>query len=59
MKVAAFVIESDDAEIYGLESLYDGVRLSVIWHIWSRRIPLENSSTEQERSATGMFRSGS
>lgn len=31
---AAFEIESEDAEIYGLESTPDGVLLDLIWHYY-------------------------
>lgn len=39
VKVAAFLIESDDAEIYGLEIRSDGVRLNLAWCFWHPRAP--------------------
>ncbi len=37
VKVAVLEIESDDAEIYGLDSSSDGVRLHLIWNFWKPR----------------------
>ncbi|MDU7519943.1 MAG: hypothetical protein E7K72_00885 [Roseomonas mucosa] len=37
--VAAFEVESDDAEIYSLDSLPDGVRMHLLWHFWRPRAP--------------------
>ena len=39
VKVAGFKIESDDAEIYGLDTLPDGFRLHLVWHSWKPRAP--------------------
>ena len=39
MEIAAFEIESDDAEIYGLDSLPEGVRLHLVWQFWKPRAP--------------------
>ena len=39
VEVAAFEVESDDAQIYRLDSLPDGVRLHLIWRFWKPRAP--------------------
>jgi len=38
-EVPAFVVESDDAEIYGLDGGTGGVRLELFWHFWAPRRP--------------------
>lgn len=37
--VAAFEIESDDAEINGVDRLPDGVRVVLFWHFWKSKAP--------------------
>ena len=39
IEVAAFAVESDDAEINALDVLPDGVRLVLFWHFWTPRAP--------------------
>ena len=39
VEVAAFSVESDDAEIYGLHALSDGVELQLIWCFWQPKAP--------------------
>ncbi len=38
-EIPAFMVESGDAEIYGLDDGPDGVRLDLIWHFWAPRRP--------------------
>lgn len=54
-KIDAFSVESDDAEIFGLDVSATGVELILIWHFWNRRplsdfavylFPMANLHTE-------------
>ncbi len=38
-KVDSFQIESDDAEVYELNSSTGGVKLILIWHFWDATTP--------------------
>lgn len=39
VEVVRFEVESDDAEIYSLDGLVDGVRINLIWHFWKPKAP--------------------
>lgn len=39
VEIGAFEVESEDAEIYGLQASPEGVLLHLIWHFWNPKAP--------------------